>query len=208
MFLKASVLKGILFGTLLDNILSGAMNVLKSIFGTAAKEVTEKGVHEVIGYAKGMLEKRDRDEQILSQAKLLLSYTELQAWHDKMSYIDELCKDANGKIDRRRSERLREYLRRLAIKETAEQTAQEMRYVGGMPDEVWQAHLHALDIEHKYEHPRMDAFRTWTVENAKVAVEKMAENRNEVDGKIAQTADDMRSWADKHFTRRKARRKK
>lgn len=201
MFLKASVLKGILFGTLLDNLISGGVKVLKSVFGTTAQSVTEKGVEEVIGYAKGMLEKRERDEQLLSQAKLLLSYTELQSWHDKMSYIDELCKDADGKVDRRRSERLREYLRRLAIKETAEQTAQEMRYVGGMPDEVWQAHLHALDIEHKYEHPRMDAFRTWTVENAKVAVEKMAENRNEVDGKIAQSATDIRNWADSKFSR-------
>lgn len=201
MLFKGGLIKGILFGTVIDNIISGGAKLIKSLFSATMKSAGEKGVDEAINYAKSMLDKKERDEQLLSEAKLQLTYTELQAWHDKLAFVDELCKDASGNIKTGRAKSLREYLRRLTIKATIEQTAEEMRFVGGMADEVWESHLRALDLESKYQHPLWDDFRTWTSEKANAAAEKVAENRTEVDDMIAQTADDMRSWANRHFSR-------
>lgn len=198
-------IKGLILGTLVDNALKAVWKGAKAVFGPMAKSVADKGVdkfgEEVFNKAKDLLDKKARDEQLLSEAKLLLSYTELQAWHEKFGYVDRIAIKADGSPDLKRAERLREFLRRLTIKESVEQTAEEMRYVGGMPDEVWQDHLRALDIEHKYEHPRFDSFKAWTTTKAETVLTGAMDNRTEVNGKIEQTARDLRSWVDGFLSR-------
>lgn len=195
MFLKW-IVGDFLFDTVASTVWKGA----KALFGPMVKSAANKGAdkfgEEVVNKAMGLLDKKALDEQLLSEAKLLLSYTELQAWHEKIGYIDQIAIKADGSVDQRRAERLREFLRRLTIKDSVDKTAEEMKYVAGMPDEVWQDHLRALDVEHKYEHPKLDSFREWTSTNAQNLFTAAVNNRAEVNENIEQSAQDLRSWVD------------
>lgn len=151
-------LKGLLLGTLVDNVVKGLWNAAKGVlgpflgqaWGTTASKVGEKMMEK----AMTLLDKESVDEQQLNDALPFLSANERSEFFLRLGLI--LTNLAKGDIDL--ALEYTEWYRRLLIQKTPQQTAEMIKEHIVMPPDMWEEYLmNGLSIRtkssrYKYRH--------------------------------------------------------
>ncbi len=149
--------------------------LVKIFLGKAGGAITEEAVDQIIS----LLPMSEKDEQMLDDAFIYIE-TDLgdpnvrSAWSDLMLVIEGLVTDHNE------AEKLKEYWRKLSVKETVQKTALKLVTDVNMPPDEFTKYINALSIQRKVLEPKYKSFLDYVKEEGKDFLVKAQEYNSNV----------------------------
>lgn len=192
-------IKHLFFDVSLDatvfSLLSLSKKTLTSIVKGFLEKTSSKVTDEVIEGFIALLPATEKDEQCLDDAfiyieTVLKKPTVRKAWADQMELVETLSTDPVE------GEKLKEYVRRLSIKETVEKTAQKIIIDTYMSPADYLKYLHGLSIQRKVLEPKYKSFLETFKKNGKEMVAAAQKYNDEVGQEIDKVTDQIKAYND------------
>lgn len=183
----AAILKWIGADMAGDVIWKGSKEALRAAIEAFSKETGKEIGGRAVDAIFNLLPASEDDERMIKSALRLISDRDVQeAWFDKLNSLDDPANPEQGR-------RFKEYVRRLVVEETPEETEANITDQAGMTDPVWSKYVLAMDIKFKADQAEVSPVKDWVMGTGARIMAGIKASRDEANTKLETVATNLGS---------------